>query len=172
MGLQSDDFPAASAVGAANGQMRFQFIFSKSCSVKVNNPVQVEAYHYPVTYGPTPPSFARAAFFEQTLYISGTASIRGHQTIYPLDLFGQLQSTFENLEIIIKQAQRKSNKTFRMLDSKWRIYVRDYPNLSEEVQQALHQKIEQRLGLDSEFVQADICRSELLIEIEGISYGV
>ena len=50
----------------------------------LGNPRQVNAYDYPSLYGPRSPSFARASLYRSDsatqLFISGTASVVGHQS--------------------------------------------------------------------------------------------
>src|SRR5690606_23756156 len=80
--------PAASAVGITSNAVMLTFIAGTRQPQYLENPSQVPAYHYPSEYGPRPPSFARAVLVQNTHrspaciqgYLSGTASIEGHQT--------------------------------------------------------------------------------------------
>lgn len=156
-------YPAASAVGSHNGKISFTFLFSNTKPKIVTNPYQVEAYKYPNTYGPTPPSFARGCIHKENFHLSGTASIRGHKTLYIGDLKGQLALTLENIFVVLHEAHL-NEKAHEM---KWTVFIKD-PDFEKEV----IQEIQIALGNHLTFVHADICRSDLLIEIEGAFYGL
>jgi enamine deaminase RidA (YjgF/YER057c/UK114 family) len=157
------DYPAASAVGIFSNEISFRFLFSDTRPEIISNPFQVEAYRYPSIYGPTPPSFARACLHKRSFYLSGTASIRGHETLYPDNLEQQLGLTLENIFIILEKANL-SNKASNM---NWKVFLKnrdDIMNVKAPIQDAL--------GTNLAFVHADICRSNLLIEIEGEYNGL
>ena len=73
-------------------------------TVNVENPLQMPAYEYPDTYGPRSPSFARATTVTTagvaSLYVSGTASIRGHRTV-GATLEEQIKVTMENIDALL-----------------------------------------------------------------------
>ncbi|MES1194365.1 MAG: hypothetical protein ABUL65_00635, partial [Opitutus sp.] len=74
--------PSASAVGSKLGALTVIFAASPAIPRHVENPLQVSAYDYPPDYGPRAPSFARATVVPGgTVFISGTAAIRGHATV-------------------------------------------------------------------------------------------
>lgn len=81
--------PAASAVGTRNGDVVIYFIAAKTSGEHCENPRQMSAYCYPPQYGPRSPSFARATLKRwdgaDDLYISGTASIVGHESLHADD---------------------------------------------------------------------------------------
>jgi len=156
--------PAASAVGSKGEFLTVAFVAGTAPAYFIENPNQTPAYRYPPQFGPRPPSFSRGAWIEahQTAYISGTASIRGHETIGSGDLVSQLQTTIENLHKV-EQIMRDAGCQGQCLRLK--AYLRN-PNDCAEVKKALTSAYP---GFHSlQLLQADICRSELEIEIEAL----
>lgn len=158
--LALERLPAATAIGTQDGDLLIYFIASQSPGISYENPRQVSAYHYPDRYGPQSPSFSRAiAINDEILFISGTASIKGHESKHPDDLVSQFRETLKNLTTIIE------NSGFKAARSKtWKIYLRD-PSLRDALLQ-----LTGYLETDPEhilLIQGDVCRTDLMIEIEG-----
>lgn len=159
-------FPSASAVGHLTQGMAICAIVSKFPGTHFSNSLQVEAYQYPRQYGCSSPSFARAtsagfssknANSENIFFISGTASIRGHETVYKNDLIGQLDTTHSNIVHLLEKADKSINSLKTM-----KVYVRHENDL-----EATKGKLATDFpDVDKLFVQADICRDDLLVEIE------
>jgi enamine deaminase RidA (YjgF/YER057c/UK114 family) len=161
--------PAASAVGGYYGQSVIYFLASRAPARVIENPRQVSAYEYPPIYGPTSPSFSRAAIYEQgntqTLFISGTASIVGHETRHRGDLRGQVAETAENLRALIGA----SGQTISGGHWALKIYLRDAADRA-----TVNPLIDALFGVDSQrlYLRGDICRSGLLIEIEALRLDI
>ncbi len=164
---QEETFPAASAVGSLDLQIHFKFLFGHQKPIPISNRLQVEAYRYPSDYGPTPPSFSRASTLDSVVFVSGTASIRGHQTMFIDDLQGQLQCTLENIDEVLHQAKKNIQQDLPKHSMNWRVYLRN-PDFKEQIESNLLNI----LGSNIEYMVAGICRSDLLVEIEGAYYGV
>ena len=163
------DYPAATGVGSKIETAAFVFFASKIKAIPLSNPVQMEAYHYPKQYGAISPSFARANLHGKSAFISGTASIRNHETLFVDDLANQARITVENLKILCEKIGQSNTKTDVFEKCQWRAYVRDKKNLVQ-ITVALTD-----LGMDPSqivFLEADICRKELLLEIEGVYHGI
>jgi len=133
----------------------------------VENPRQVPAYRYSERHGPTPPCFARATVVSvgdaRLALVGGTAAVRGEDSMHADDLTGQLKETFENLDDLLGAAGTTSSSPgFRSL----RAYV-----VREADIPAVESGIRGRFpGAERvEIVRADVCRPELLVEIEGIA---
>jgi chorismate lyase / 3-hydroxybenzoate synthase len=165
--MQPQHLPAATAVGSAHGTAKIWCLTASAPGVQVENPRQVSAYRYPDTYGPRSPSFARATLWHpdpnqpQILFLSGTASIVGHRSMHAGDVRAQTIEALRNIDAVQRQAG------IARLDaaSQLKVYVRtasDYP--------AVRQTIEGILGthIPILYLQAEICREELLVEIEGL----
>jgi chorismate lyase/3-hydroxybenzoate synthase len=162
--------PAASAVGC-NGQ-RIELIFAagESAPSHFENPEQIPAYRYPIEHGPRAPSFARATVARggprTWTFISGTSAIKGHETIAPGALDAQLECTLDNLRLIAKKAGLgddvgASGKPRRH----FKVYLRHantFPAARARLEQALF-----RAGDVVTYLQADICRAALQVEIEA-----
>ena len=78
-------YPAATGVGSPAGSpLTVVVAASRVEPVALENPRQTSAYLYPRRYGPRSPAFARAMLLPDcagaTLFISGTASIVGHES--------------------------------------------------------------------------------------------
>ncbi|MGJ7496185.1 hypothetical protein ACSFA8_13995 [Variovorax sp. RT4R15] len=165
--------PAACALGVHEGALCIRFLAGRVPPLPVENPRQVSAYHYPADYGPRSPTFSRAALAplgggQVALFISGTASIVGHQTVHVGDVRAQLDETLLNLRAVIAAANERSSANFTLERSDPVVYVRhpaDAPGIRRQLEQALGAG--SRFMRHAVFLQADICRSDLLVEIEA-----
>lgn len=161
-----DGAPAACAVGASGRALAIRFIAARTPPRPVENPRQVSAYRYSAAFGPRSPTFSRAALAEAgpgrvALFVSGTASIVGEASMHEGDPQAQLAETLRNLEAVIEAARTRSSARFTPADFHWVAYLRDPADLG---------RIGERLaawGGSVVPVQADICRRELLVEVEG-----
>ncbi len=109
-----DKVPAACALGSAGGGLQIAFLAARANVVGVENPRQLSAYHYPSQYGPRSPTFARAGLVSlggrDMLFISGTASIVGHQTLHHGDVAAQTRECLHNIAAIVAEANRKATE--------------------------------------------------------------
>lgn len=160
--------PAACAIGLAGGPLSIAFMAGTTPAVPVENPRQVSAYNYPADYGPRSPTFSRAALVypagQEMLFVSGTASIVGHQTVHPGDVVGQCRESMANIAAVVAEANRCCRSpAFRLTAMSYRVYVR-HANDFASVRDTLLPLID---GAEVVYVQADICRDDLLLEIEA-----
>ena len=158
---KNNDFPAASAVGHHAQDLLVYVICSKKPGVHHKNKLQIDAYEYPKQYGKTSPSFARATSLivkqQNLFFISGTASILGHATVFEGDLLGQIKTTENNLLQLLKQAQKNRTHIQTM-----KVYIR-HPEDFSTTEKYLDDVFPE---CQKVYLHADICRSDLLIEIE------
>ena len=162
--------PAACALGSVHGSpLVIYFLASRAAPTVIENPRQVSAYEYPAQYGPKP-AFSRASVLREpsgsTLFISGTASIVGHQTVHAGDVAAQTRETLVNIEALLGEANRVAGgPRFGLETLAYKVYVRNSADLPL-IQSQLHTA----LGRKSQvvYLQADICRQDLLVEIEAI----
>jgi len=166
------DAPAASAVGKHGGSVVFVFLAGKRRGTPIENPRQMSAYRYPAQYGPRGPSFARAACVawgqQEQLYVSGTASIVGHESRHAGDVGSQAEETIRNLCALLNAA-RVSAGTAQWQRLLFKVYLR--PGVAPDpVLQPLRHTFGDRP--DVLVLEADICRRELLLEIEAIALGM
>jgi chorismate lyase / 3-hydroxybenzoate synthase len=162
--------PAACALGSATGSpLVVYFLAAREEAAVIENPRQVSAYEYPSRYGPRP-AFSRASAVRSPsgsmLFISGTASIVGHETVHVGDAAAQTRETLVNIEALLDEAKRVTDGNgFDIESLAYKVYVRnrnDLPVIQSEL----------RAGLGSQahliYLQADICRQDLLVEIEAV----
>jgi len=165
-------FPAATAIGRRDGRRVLQvyWLAAREPGIAIENPRQVAAYRYPRQYGPQPPSFARAmlapASLRLPLMLSGTAAVVGHASQHADDLPAQLHESFRNFDALLATARQHTPQLPRHFgaDTLLKAYVRDAGALPLARAQldALLAPEAARLVL-----HADVCRRELLIEIDG-----
>jgi len=164
--------PAACALGSFGGPLVLYCLASKTPPQAIENPRQTSAYQYPQQYGPRAPSFSRAALWRggedqsDVLFVSGTASIVGHQTLHHGNVAAQTHETLTNLQAIVAEAVSRDARGLVVLsDLHLKAYIRNAEDVPI-VRQALAGH-----GLDADavlYLQADICRADLLVEIEAI----
>lgn len=160
-------YPAATAIGRQDG-IRILQVYGIACrqaGQPVENPRQVSAWRYPRQYGPAPPTFARGMLTRKSqLLISGTAAVVGHASQHRDDLAAQIKEMLANLDSLIAAAGK--NRAELEFDGFLRAYLRN-PLDAEVVRNALHARMPAMGGLL--LLAGDICRRELLIEIDGVS---
>ena len=149
--------PAATGVGAhADGIDFFLLARRRPGHVAVENDRQIPAYRYPDRYGPRSPSFARASRLpDGPLLISGTASILGHATVHPGDVTAQCRTTLDHLATLAGDL-----RTLQTV----KVYVRharDLPAVRRECAAAFAGEVA--------YLVTDLCRPDLLVEIEGVA---
>lgn len=165
------DLPAASAVGVSHRGLWIYFIASRSPGIYIENQRQVSAYHYPPQYGARSPSFSRATLkrfgSEGQLYISGTASIVGHETYHTDDPQAQLDEILRNLQTLLEKAALTHQLKIQDLSgfSSLKVYVR-HPQHLKLIKDRLIEVMGNNLSIL--YLQGDICRTDLLLEIEGV----
>jgi chorismate lyase/3-hydroxybenzoate synthase len=165
--------PAATALGARDEPgLTIAFLASRVPGIQVENPRQVSAFAYPRIYGPASPSFSRAILQHwrdrSLLYLSGTGSIVGHATVHVGDADGQFEEILRNIEALLEHAAKEhcggqSPDSFRPVAPK--LYVRD-----AEVWRAIERRWQSSaLGGSRPLVLvADLCRRDLLLEVEAV----
>ncbi len=166
--------PAASAVGSHGEHLDVIFVAGESVPRHFENPAQIPAYLYPIQHGPRAPSFARATVARdgsRTLtFISGTAAIRGHETVAPGSLAEQLDCTLDNLRLISSAAGLGENLAADgTMQRFFKIYLRhatDFAAAKARLERALLQPRDTVI-----YLQTDICREALNVEIEVTLVG-
>jgi chorismate lyase/3-hydroxybenzoate synthase len=163
--------PAASALGAASGSpLVVYFLAARTAPTFIENPRQVSAYRYPRQYGSHAPVFSRATLLRQgdslMLFISGTSSIVGHRSLHVGDTAAQTRETLANIAALLAEANRVERAArFSLGSLACKVYVRRPQDLP-----AIRAQLEAALEPSSRviYLQADICRQDLLVEIEAI----
>ena len=123
--------------------------------------------------GKTSPKFERAKFVSiqqmAKLYISGTASIIGQESKPGQNAEQQTITTIENIQELISDTNLKNHQievnSSPLHLSYLRVYVKNNKNL-KEVKRVCEKYCPRVPTL---YLVSDICRKELLVEIEGIA---
>ena len=171
-------YPAATGIGTSAGGVVVEIcaIRGEQCAnLPIDNPLQIAAHNYSqqVLDGKvveqlserTTPKFERARLLGNTLLISGTAAIKGECSNYSTDAVEQAAETME----IMDRLTSKENIPVENCGSQYdllRVYVKrenDIPAVSDYMQS--HYPAAQK-----HYLVADVCRPELLIEIEGVAH--
>jgi enamine deaminase RidA (YjgF/YER057c/UK114 family) len=179
-------FPAATGIGASGGGFVLEFIAAAGAAAgsswAISNPRQEDAHRYSAKVlrgaaapGGTrrrTPKFERArvvvAGGAATCYVSGTAAIVGEKVVHRRDVAGQTRATVENIARLVAPANlRRAGVPAVALAPRFsgvRAYVKretDIVRVEPLVRAAFP-------GAPVLLVQADICREDLLVEIEGM----
>ena len=172
-GLEENQYPSACALGHAGGDLLVYALASRLPPRHFENPRQASAYHYPAEYGPRSPSFARASLLSlpgqlPKLFVSGTASVVGHATLHPYQLHEQIEVTLENLDLLLTHVAQQSPGTDGELPELQAELLKVYVRRPDDMA-AIKARVEQAYpGVPAAYVAADICRADLLLEIDGI----
>jgi len=180
-------YPAATAVGMEiNGLIVSLIAISCESTFKIiplDNPLQIAPKHYSPSLLPgqavydskATPKFERAKVIQNDFaiycFISGTAAIRGEQSMKELDAALQTRQAIENILYLISPENMKNHGFHHKADMKMksiRVYIKkkeSFDIVKTEVEKVWP-------GLPVIYLQADICRSELLVEIEGVAADI
>ena len=164
----SGNVPAACALGTQTGPLTVALLAGRQPSLPIENPRQVSAYDYPENYGPRSPLFSRASVVDighdRHLFLSGTASIVGHETQHEGDITAQTRETLANIRAVLEETERRTNSRYALTDLDYIVYIRHAADLPK-----VRSIIESELGntVRAHYLQADVCRADLLVEIEG-----
>lgn len=142
----------------------------------LENPLQTASFDYPPCYSIKSPKFSRAMAVRvgdhMTTWISGTASIVNSETVHTGDVEKQTEQTITNIERLIA-AENFSRLGWSgagaTLDdlAKVRVYVKHAEDYGK-----CRAVCERRLGrIPAVYAQADVCRPDLLVEIEGVAFS-
>jgi enamine deaminase RidA (YjgF/YER057c/UK114 family) len=164
-------YPAATGIGQAAGGVVLEFL---ACDlpadvsvVPFSNPRQVDAHRYSAGQlvgesledlpSKTTPKFERAKLVargrEQVIFVSGTAAIVGEESVAPGDVAEQTRTTIENIAALIGGRRL----------SRLRAYVKNKADVP-----VVRTICEEAFGpIPALYVRADICRDDLLVELEG-----
>ncbi|HET6592334.1 MAG TPA: pteridine-dependent deoxygenase [Xanthomonadales bacterium] len=165
--------PAATAIGAPATEPALQVYFLSGAlpGMDIENPRQVSAWRYPRQYGPRSPLFSRGTIItlngRRQFLISGTASVVGHQTHHENQVANQLSESLRNVQSLFDEGHRLMGDARARLDSDGilKVYIRN-PEDYEQIRRTL--EAETPADIPRIYLQGDICRENLLTEIDGI----
>jgi len=176
--LFTEGYPAATGIGVRTGPFSIDFVAIKSSpSVKkigLCNPKQKNAYQYTQQHligdalkgkQKNPPLFERAKLLNFTdsslVIISGTAAILGQETVGEGNVREQTEVTIKNMLELTAPAVTGQDNTYRF--NYLRVYVKN-PENRDTVKAICDSYFP---NVPASFVLADVCRDNLLMEIEG-----
>lgn len=178
-------FPSATGIGTLYRGVSIDFCAVEAKKDTINVAVDNEKQENPYTYGQEvligesstgdhkkqPPQFERARFLSfpgsSTLFLSGTASIIGQKTVGVEDIEKQTNITIEHLKTlgdfknVNKYVAGAPNASGYF--SSIRVYIKR-ENDFDKVKDICNEAFE---NVPVVYVNADICRDNLLVEIEG-----
>jgi chorismate lyase / 3-hydroxybenzoate synthase len=163
--------PAACALGSPPGSpISIYFLAARRPARMIENPRQTSAYHYPPKFGRHSPIFSRACVWgeaaDSKLFVSGTASIVGHETIHRGDVVAQTRETLVNINALLDEANRiVGARRYAMADLKLKVYLRRPSDLAA-IESTLSESLRRETSVV--YLQADVCREDLLVEIEAV----
>lgn len=165
--------PAATVIGAENGPLIIEVLFTRHQVTYLENPRQTQFIHYSSKWGPKPPIAARGTLHTtpeyEELYISGTASLLGEEVAHIGDPENQTIETLKNIKVLISRENLKKYNTdshFELKDLKAvRVYIKEKAHY-EIVKKVVESHITSK---DILYLRDDICRPGFLVEIEGLA---
>ncbi len=177
----TNGYPAATGIGMDVGGVSIDFIAassSKQISVhSIKNPMQIDAHLYGKTVligsnnKKTSPKFERAKVvsnhYAGEIYISGTAAIRGQETIERNEIEGQTIATIENIKELISIDNLRKNGAEVTNDSIKLCFLRVYINNKRDFNKVAELCNKYFPKVPTLYLIAEICRDNLLVEIEG-----
>ena len=180
-GHEGPAFPASTGIGTRGRSVSISALAVLSdadnvVAVPLENPRQTSAYAYSSKYSPTTPKFSRGLALcredEATLFISGTASITHSETRHIGDVAAQTHESLENIAALISEENLARHGLAGMGTTLnglgvVRVYVK-HPEDYEKVRAVCSQRIG---TIPATYVVADVCRPDLLVEIEGVAFS-
>ncbi|HEY5911687.1 MAG TPA: dioxygenase [Verrucomicrobiae bacterium] len=174
-------YPASTGIGASGtglvlGCTAMQTQRGDLVLMPLENPQQTPAYQYHARYSPRSPKFSRAIALVApdyvTTWVSGTASIVDSESQHRGDIGKQTEQTIDNIEKLIAPQNFRSrgvpNAGASLQDmAKLRVYIKRHEDYAK-----CRAVCERRFGaVPTIYALADVCRPELLVEIEGVAFS-
>lgn len=178
-------YPAATGIGVKHGGVTIDFYAVEPQQglkiIAIDNPDQIRPYDYsqqvlrgkPLAGKETkqPPQFERAVFLADrqsyTLFVSGTASIIGQATIGIDNIEKQTEVTLENIKKLTDASRIQHLTGNSQADAGKLILLRVYIKNQEHFTQVESICDERFPGVPIVYCEADVCRDNLLVEIEA-----
>lgn len=175
-----DGYPAATGIGTTFGGVMVEVDaaqLSATRIVSLDNSLQVAAHEYSteVLHGSkilSTPKFERAKAIDYgagsvKIYVSGTAAIRGEQSLKGVGIEEQTRATVENIDWLVGVENMAQAGIEVAAVAEYKV-LRVYLKYRSDYMPA-REALEHRFGaLPILYVLTDVCREELLIEIEGV----
>lgn len=173
-------FPAATGIGMMAGGIVVDCLAVSGVDqdLPLTNPLQIDAHAYTqgVLIGAedqnrgikTTPKFERAKYIGNTnkalVYVSGTAAIRGESSLGVGNAARQTQLTLENISHLVSTDNTVTPVSGVRCLEMLRVYIKHEEDF-EEIREVCSQY---NAAANVSYLLADICRDELLVEIESV----
>jgi chorismate lyase/3-hydroxybenzoate synthase len=172
-------YPASTGIGTAAG---FLSLGALACLpagevrlASLENPRQTSAFEYPRDESDIPPLFSRAialgAGGEVMVLISGTASIVRHRSVHAGSARQQVDQAFANIAELLRPEFLAANgfpvKAGGLAALRCCVVYGKRPEDVNAVRSACERWLPP--GIPAVYTLSDVCRPELLVEIEGIA---
>jgi pSer/pThr/pTyr-binding forkhead associated (FHA) protein len=172
-------YPASTGIGTEGRGLELSAIALATdrldvVAVPLENPRQTSAYGYGAHYSPKSPKFSRGMALScgkyAMIFISGTASITASETRHVGDATAQTRETLDNISALISE-ENLARHGFPGMGTTLgglglaRVYIKrreDYAQVRAVCDRMLGE-------LPTIYAIADVCRPDLLVEIEGIA---
>jgi enamine deaminase RidA (YjgF/YER057c/UK114 family) len=179
-------YPAATGIGIRDGGVVIEFRAAAPRRglriVPLSSPLQKNAHRYSGEvlvggFGPggrpkAAPLFERAKFVGDSasgvVFISGTAAIRGQHTVARGDAAAQAGITIENIRRLISPGNLRRHGINALGRTGPLAYLRAYVRRERDLPAVRSACRAAFGGIPAHFVLADICRDDLLVEMEGV----
>jgi enamine deaminase RidA (YjgF/YER057c/UK114 family) len=144
--------------------------------VRLENPIQTPAFEYHPRYSPKSPCFSRAMALvlrdQITTWVSGTASIVNSESQHVGNIEAQTHQTIDNIQRLLTRENFQQHgvpQAGAMLKdlAKVRVYIKR-PQDFARCQAVCKERFG---GVPAIYAVADVCRPELLVEIEGVAFS-
>lgn len=179
-------YPAATGIGTTLGGIMIEFNAIKSSDttiVPLDNKLQIPAHEYSqkVLLGvedkylkeKTTPKFERGkAVFNDDFkmsYISGTAAIRGEMSQVSDSVLIQTKTTLSNIDYLVSPQNLEAFGIIGCPNEVEYRLLRAYIKNEEDIDVVKKYMGDKYISTEISYLYADVCREELLIEIEGIA---
>lgn len=100
-------------------------------------------------------------------YISGTAAIRGEESMHSMNAAMQTRQTIENIQFLMSEKNLNLHGISQFVTTF--VSLRVYFKNAEDADVIKAEVEKQWAGIPVVYTQADVCRKELLVEIEGVA---
>jgi enamine deaminase RidA (YjgF/YER057c/UK114 family) len=174
-------YPASTGIGMAGGGLTVGCMALQSERedvrlISLENPNQTSAFNYAHRFSAKSPKFSRAMVAltgnYATTWVSGTASILDSESVHLGDIEKQTELTIDNIEALVSLENFRRHGiegTGALLSdfARVRVYVK-----KQEDYKKCRAVCQRRFGaVPTIYALADVCRPELLVEIEGVAFS-
>jgi enamine deaminase RidA (YjgF/YER057c/UK114 family) len=169
--FKSGLYPASTGIGMSDGTFVMECLALSTDRADVTrraveNPEQTSAFAYSGNKEKAPPLFSRSMEItigdRRVFLISGTASIKGEDTRHKWSVRKQTETTIRNIEILLKEIGATKKDVPQV-----RVYIKHKKDYGK-VKRIVERKFK---DVPVIYALADICRPDLLVEIEAIAFA-